>query len=168
MTTEQIDYVLSNYTFHILIGLGVLIIALFIIVLVQGLLIGRMRTLYSTIFDKKDDGNIDEMLINNKKVLDSIIIKQEATAKDFDDLRDKVASKMSKSATYKYNAFDNMAGNLSFVYILLNDEDSGFILNGIYSNDGHYLYLKEIVNGKSPNLLSNEESETLKKAIKGN
>lgn len=166
MTAEQTTFVLENYLFQILIGLGVLILILFVIILIQGLLIGRMRTLYSRIFDKKETANIDEILLDYKKTLDSITIKQEATSKDIDHIHDRLARKMSKSATYKYNAFEKMAGNLSFVYVLLNDEDSGFILNGIYSHEGHYLYMKEVINGKSATLLSKEESETLQKAMK--
>jgi hypothetical protein len=166
MTPEQIDYVLSNYLFQIILGIIAIITVLFVIILVQGILISRMRTLYKNIFDKKLTNSIDDVLISNKTSIDSIISESKLITDDIVNIKKRLDSKMSHSAILKYNALENMAGNLSFVYVLLNDNQTGFIMNGIHSNEGHYLYLKEVVNGKSNNLLSKEESETLVKVIK--
>jgi len=166
MTSEQVDYVLSNYMFEIVIGLIGLIVLLFVILLIQGIAISRMRTLYKRIFDNNSTKDMDEVLLNNKKTLDSILIRNQIISEDLEKIEIKLATKMSKSAILKYNAFEKLAGNLSFVYVLLNDLDTGFILNGIHSNEGHYLYLKEVEGGKTVTLLSKEESDTLSKAIK--
>lgn len=58
-----------------------------------------------------------------------------------------------------------MGGKLSFAIALLDGKDSGFILNSMHSRDGCYNYVKEIVNGQSYIELSEEEAESLEKAM---
>ena len=55
-----------------------------------------------------------------------------------------------------------MGGKLSFVLALLDDYDSGFVLNAVHSRDNCFLYIKEIVKGESYIMLSNEEVEALR------
>ena len=74
------------------------------------------------------------------------------------------ASCISKYALVKYDAFDKMAGKLSFVIALLNDENSGILLNSMHSREGCFTYAKEIVNGESYIQLSSEEKEALEQA----
>ena len=65
----------------------------------------------------------------------------------------------------KYDAFNEMGGKLSFTITLLDGKDNGFILNSMHSRDGCYNYVKEIVNGQSYIELSEEEAESLEKAM---
>ena len=57
-----------------------------------------------------------------------------------------------------------MGGKLSFALALLNESDSGFVLNAVHSKENCFLYLKEIVKGESYIMLSNEEVEALRAA----
>ena len=57
-----------------------------------------------------------------------------------------------------------MSGELSFSIALLNDENSGIVLSAIHTKQGCYTYLKEIIQGESYVVLSEEEKEALKKA----
>lgn len=170
MTHEQIEYVLSNYLFEMLLGLFGLILILFIIIVIQGVLISGMKAFYKGIYSKKKDNNsieLNDIVINNKIDLDIIKSKNNLLTEEIQTIQKKLVTKLSKHAIHKYDAYETIAGQLSFVYVLLNDENTGFILNGIHSNEGHYLYLKEVSNGQSKALLSREETETLKKAING-
>jgi hypothetical protein len=58
-----------------------------------------------------------------------------------------------------------MGGNLSFVLTMLNDQNSGWLLNAMHSREGCYTYIKEIINGKSYVELGEEEKESLERAI---
>ena len=58
-----------------------------------------------------------------------------------------------------------MGGKLSFVLALLDKENTGFLLNAIHSRENCFLYIKEIVNGESYIMLSEEEVEALKRAV---
>ena len=70
-----------------------------------------------------------------------------------------------KVGIVRYDAFNEMGGNLSFVLTMLNDQNSGWLLNAMHSREGCYTYIKEIINGKSYVELGEEEKESLERAI---
>ena len=72
---------------------------------------------------------------------------------------------MNKYGIVKYDAFDDVGGKLSFALAMLDSNNSGFILDAIHSRDNCFLYLKEIVNGESYIMLSDEEIRALKEAV---
>ena len=65
----------------------------------------------------------------------------------------------------KYDAFSDVGGKMSFALAMLDDSNSGFVLNTIHNRDNCFQYLKEIVNGESYIMLSSEEIEALNRAI---
>ena len=65
----------------------------------------------------------------------------------------------------KYDAFHEMGGNLSFALTLLDGNNNGWIINAMHSREGCYTYIKEIVKGQSYLELSEEEAESLDRAI---
>ena len=64
---------------------------------------------------------------------------------------------LDKYGIVKYDAFEDMGGKLSFVLAMLNNNNTGFLLNAIHSRENCFLYIKEIVNGESYVALSDEE-----------
>ena len=48
---------------------------------------------------------------------------------------------------------------------LLDNNNNGVVLNGIYSRDNSNIYAKPIKDGKSEYILSDEEKEAIEKAI---
>ena len=64
-----------------------------------------------------------------------------------------------------YDAFKEMGGKLSFSVALLNDNETGFIINSIHSSEGCYVYTKEIVNGECAISLGDEEKKALTLAL---
>ena len=59
-----------------------------------------------------------------------------------------------------------MGGNLSFALCLLDDTNTGFILNTMHGRDSSYTYIKEIIKGEAYATLGEEEKEALDKAMK--
>lgn len=58
-----------------------------------------------------------------------------------------------------------LAGQLSFVLVLLTSENDGFILNSMYSSrEGCFNYVKEVINGETSVTLSVEEQQALNDA----
>ena len=73
-----------------------------------------------------------------------------------------------KCGIVKYDAFDQMGGQLSYAIALLDQKDNGFIINSVHSTDGSYTYAKEIKNGNCDISLGKEEEEALNKATAKN
>ena len=70
-----------------------------------------------------------------------------------------------KVGIVKYDAFPDVGGRLSFALAMLDESDSGFVLNAIHGRDGCYTYIKEIVKGESYVALGQEEKEALRQAV---
>ena len=60
-----------------------------------------------------------------------------------------------------------MSGKLSYSLALLDKENNGILINSMYSREGCYSYVKEIIKGESYINLSEEEAEALKLAVNG-
>lgn len=71
----------------------------------------------------------------------------------------------NKIGIVKYDAFPDVGGRLSFALAMLDENDSGFVLNTIHGRDGCYTYIKEIVKGESYIVLGPEEKEALRQAV---
>ncbi|MBE7010810.1 MAG: DUF4446 family protein [Ruminococcaceae bacterium] len=69
-----------------------------------------------------------------------------------------------KIGALRYNAFGGNNGNLSYAVAVLDEEDTGFVLNGVYTSQQTATYLKPIKNGHSAFELSEEEQEAILKA----
>lgn len=65
----------------------------------------------------------------------------------------------------KYDAFKEMGGKLSFSVALLNDNQTGFIINSVHSSEGCYVYTKEIIEGECAISLGDEEKKALMLAL---
>ena len=72
---------------------------------------------------------------------------------------------IQKMGIVRYNAFDDVGSDLSFAIALLDKNNNGIILNGIYSRNSSNIYAKPINNGKSEYILSEEEKKALEKAM---
>lgn len=78
------------------------------------------------------------------------------------DLEEVQKSTVHKYGMVKYDAFDDVGGKLSFVLAMLDDNNTGFVLNAVHSKENCFLYLKEIVKGESYIMLSDEEIQALR------
>lgn len=65
----------------------------------------------------------------------------------------------------RYSAFKDTGSDLSFAIALLNDNNDGVILNGIYSREMSNIYAKQIKEGKTNSKLSEEERQALEIAL---
>ena len=77
----------------------------------------------------------------------------------------KLESTFQKVGIVKYDAFNQMGGQLSFSLALLDENDNGFVLNSVHSAEGCYSYTKEIKNGMCEISLGDEEREALNIAM---
>lgn len=85
----------------------------------------------------------------------------EKNRKDIQSLYKKFESAFQKIGIVKYDAFNQMGGQLSFSLALLDENDNGFILNSVHSTEGCYSYTKEIKNGLCEISLGDEEKKAL-------
>ncbi|MCR5672193.1 MAG: DUF4446 family protein [Lachnospiraceae bacterium] len=89
----------------------------------------------------------------------------EKNRKDIKKMIENLRECYQRVGIVKYDAFKEMGGKLSFSVALLNDNETGFIINSIHSSEGCYVYTKEIVNGECAISLGDEEKKALTLAL---
>jgi len=68
----------------------------------------------------------------------------------------------------RFNPFDNIGGDQSFILSILDQNNSGAILTSLHNRDLTRIYAKPIKNGEGDNItLSKEEKLAIVKTIKG-
>lgn len=151
---------------------GILIIALFVLVVVLFLFVisvnmkyTRLKSSYNSFMRGKDGRTLEDSIFERFEDLDRLT---ESTLKNRQAIRkinEEMMSNFQKVGILKYDAFHEMGGKLSFALTLLDGNNSGYIINSMHSREGCYNYIKEIVKGESYIELSEEEAESLDRAI---
>lgn len=151
---------------------GILVILSFIISILLIILIitlflrqSRLEVNYRIFMKGKNGKSLEETF---KQQFDDIDVVKEQT-----DLLHKrmmyVEKSLNKSyqkcGIIKYDAFKEIGGKLSFAYALLNDSNTGFVMNCIHSREGSYTYIKDVIRGECELQLSDEEAEAIKIAM---
>lgn len=163
---ETVTYLMNNYGLEILIGTYSFLVILFILLIIQMVKTSKLKKRYNAMFKGETVKNIEDMLIKHKEEVIEVVNTHEQMNYKIASIQKALTKAYCKSSIYKYDAFTGLSGKLSFVYVLLDSTNSGLILNGIYSSEGHYLYIKDVINGRTEKELSKEERGTLDKVMK--
>ena len=149
-----------------LIIIFVINIVLFVLYLLSNIKLSKLRKNYSDFMSKMGKGeNLDEMIKKYVKKVEIIDQENQEIEKYCELLKNKVEGCIYKIGLVRYNAFKDTGSNLSFALAMLNEENDGVVLNGIYSRDSSNIYCKTVKQGVSEYAVSEEEKEAIEKAI---
>ena len=141
------------------------ILVLLIISIINMCSIHKMSKIYKKFMQGKSAKSLEQEIVSlfedNKFIKNSI----EKNRKDIRILFKNFESAFQKYGVVKYDAFNQLGGQLSFCIALLDENNNGFVLNSVHSAEGCYSYTKEIKNGVSGISLGNEEKQALDIAI---
>ncbi len=156
----------SNILMIIILVINVLI---FILYVLSNIKLSKLRKNYSDFMTKLGKGeNIDVMLKDYVSQVQDIKQENKEIEKYCAVLENKENNCLQKIGLVRYNAYKDTGSNLSFAVAILDEENSGIVLNGIYARDSSNIYCKNIEKGESPYALSKEEKEAIYKAINNN
>lgn len=149
---------------YLLIAVGVLAVLMLVILILLSIQIGKASRLKKRL-DKfligKDGISLEQDIIglceDNKFLKNST----DRNKKDIRNLYKRLETAYQKMGIVKYDAFNQMGGQLSFSLALLDENNSGFIINSVHSTEGCYSYTKEVKNGTCSISLGTEEAEAL-------
>lgn len=144
--------------------LCVAVVLLIILVIILQQRLSIMNKKYHALMSGKKGADLEKIIRTRFKEMDQVKANAKRVTREHKKVQAHLSSCISKYALVKYDAFHEMAGKLSFVIALLNDENSGIVLNAMHSREGCFTYAKEIINGESFIPLSEEEKEALQQA----
>ena len=146
-------------------ALGILVIVLIILLIISNVRTRRMKKKYNQFMQGSDAASLEDTLIRKLDQIDDLTLANAENEKKIQMALDHLDNTYQKVGLVKYDAFMEMGGKLSFSLALLNRKNDGFILNAMHSREGCYTYIKEIINGNSVIMLSEEEQEALEMAV---
>ena len=156
---------LQSHSGILMVLLLIVVIILLICVFNLSLGLNRLNRKY-TLFMKGKDGQSLERLFKRKfDLIEKLVRSTDDNGEEIEKIWKVMDKSLNKYGIVKYDAFEDMGGKLSFVLAMLDKNNTGFLLNAIHSRENCFLYIKEIVNGESYVVLSEEEVEALRQAV---
>ncbi len=141
--------------------LAVIMLAVIILLIMQIKKVSGLKKRLDKFLVGKDGMSLEQDIIglceDNKFLKNST----DRNKKDIRNLYKQMETAYQKMGLVKYDAFNQMGGQLSFSLALLDENNNGFIINSVHSTEGCYSYTKEIKNGVSAISLGTEEAEAL-------
>ena len=126
----------------------------------------RMQEKYQIFMRGKDGKSLEKGFPEQFKTVEKLERAVKQNTRDIDTIYKRMKTHYQKIGIVRYDAFQEMGGNLSFVLTMLDENNNGWVFNAMHSREGCYTYIKEIVKGESYMELGEEERESLKKAMK--
>lgn len=150
---------------YVIIGLAAVVLLLLILTIVNIVQMSKLKKSYKAFMGGKNAKTLEETLIKRLKQVDNLLEANAENAKSIRNLFSDMQHTYQKMGLIKYDAFHEMGGKLSFSLAMLDMRNNGFIINAMHTREGCYTYIKEIVDGNSIIVLSEEEKEALNRAM---
>lgn len=159
-----IDLIKDNQS-YITIGIGSSCIILLIFSLILFKKVSTMKGKYENFMRGASGNNIEELVIKYFDKIDEVKKETSEAINKTMELEQRMTSCLQKISILRYKAFENVGSDLSFSIAMLDDNNDGIILTGIYGRNESTTYAKPIDKGMSRYDLSEEEKEVLYKAM---
>lgn len=107
-----------------------------------------------------------------EQILETIINKHDSLSQNYDNLKSQLEqlnlenkSNFNKIGMVRFNPFERIGGDQSYVIALLDRLNNGIAITFLYTRDGVRVYTKKLTKGQCHEMeLSSEEIEAIKKA----
>lgn len=145
--------------------LFVLLIIFMILTIYLIVRMNRMQSKLKMFMSGKDGISLEENIITLHEENKYLKACADKNKKDIRVLYKKAEKAFSKIGLVKYDAFQQMGGQLSFSLALLDENNDGFLINSVHSTEGCYSYTKAVKQGVCDLALGKEEEKALAIAV---
>jgi hypothetical protein len=138
-----------------------LILLLFIFHMGNRAKIRKMKDKYNRFMSGLSDRNMEELLEQYIQRVNEVSNKNREMENHINHIERDLLKCVQKVGIIRFNAFDNVGSDLSFAIALLDNNDTGIVISGIYARDSSSTYAKPIIGSRSRYTLSAEEIQAL-------
>ena len=120
---------------YIYIGIiAALFLVFFMLHIIQSSRISKLMKRYEAFMEGKDATNLADAIEENFQQMEKLESSYQDAEVKMDKALSGITSTFHKLGIVKYDAFKEIGGKLSFVLVLLTEEDNGFIINSFLEN----------------------------------
>ena len=157
------NFIKSDNFLLLVLGINILLLILYFCNLLK---LHKINRNYKKFMKRLGNGNnIDKMLREYIDKVEEVDNKNEEIIAFCNKLDKDISLCIKKIGMIRYNAFKDTGSDLSFALALLNSNNDGVLLNGIYSREMSNIYAKQVKEGKVNSQLTEEERQALEIAI---
>ncbi|TDT50486.1 DUF4446 family protein [Fonticella tunisiensis] len=156
-----IDFI-RNYDYVIVIGILILMVILIILQILNSMELSRIEKRYKRLMKGSTGKNLEDMIIEYKKNVDDSLEVFKNIENMYKSIDERLQKSIQKFAVVRYRAFDDVGSDLSFSIAMLNENNDGFVITGIYGRNESTTFAKPIEKGLSKYDLSDEEKLAIK------
>lgn len=157
--------VLFPYAFIGLCVVAVIAVVSLVLLIVNMVKLNKMKKNYRIFMNGKTAENLEDSMLEHFEKIEELLNIARRHTSEIKKINDDLQIVYTKVGIVKYDAFNEMGGKLSFALTLLDNSNNGFVMNAMHSREGCYTYIKEIIKGESFITLSDEEKQSLNKAM---
>lgn len=157
--------IISSFQGYIIIGLLAFSIILFIILMSTLKSLSNLENKYRKLMRGVDNKNLEELIIGYLDKIDESREETERMRELCENLNSRLKACVQKVSIVRYRAFEDVGSDLSFSIALLDQNNDGVIITGIYGRNESTTYAKPIDRGISRYDLSQEEKHVLQDCL---
>lgn len=164
---DDIMSILSFEPFYYSVAIVVLVILFLILFFMEINTKSKLKKLtkkYEQFMKGKNGESLEKSILARFEQVDSLWDQTKNNEKAINGIKKNLLITYQKLGLVRYDAYDGMGGLLSFVLVMLDKQDNGYIINAVHNREGCYTYMKEIHAGEAAMELSEEEVEALEQA----
>ncbi len=150
------------FIFSLLIINTLLMIMFLICTLVVGKSYKNLNARYLDFMSKLGNGeNVEKILSEYLKIVDEMMKKSKNHEEEIIRLENNLKKCVQKVGIVRYNAYGDTGSDLSFTLALMDSDDNGVVVNGLYSRESSSIFAKPLVKGETKYNLSAEEIQAI-------
>ena len=159
-------FVLANPVYFV-VGFGVLLVITYAIMINLWLDLSYMKKRYKKMMTGVDGGNLERLINGQVDEINMVVNGQKELQREIERVDSVLAKAITRIAVIRFDAFDDVPGtDLSYCVAMLDANNNGIVISGIFGREDTRTYVKPIVDGVSSYKLTNEEERALKEAMK--
>jgi len=148
---------------NILLAINIILIIIFSVsIIILAKLYKKLNDRYVAFMGKLGEGDkIEKILSEYLKIVNETSDKIKENEKKIDILESNLKKCVQKVGLIRYNAYGDTGSDLSFTMALMDADDNGVVVNGLYSRESSSIFAKPLVKGDTKYNLSAEEIQAI-------
>lgn len=147
--------------------LAALVLVLLLLVLVQGIRLGRAVRRYRDLVRDGEGGSLHDRLVGSAEQA----VRSTERMNQIEALHGAIENRTQRSLQHiglvRFNPFDDTGSDQSFAIALLDDGRDGIVISSLHGRANTRLFAKPVTDGSSAHNLSEEEAQAIRVAVEG-
>ncbi|MCX7694532.1 MAG: DUF4446 family protein [Caloramator sp.] len=163
---EFIKDFFQSYGLFINIGILILVLIILFLEILNRIELNRIEKRYRKLMKGNNNKNLEELIMQYTDNIDKALEEVNKNTELYNDVNLRLKKCIQKVGIVRYRAFDDVGSDLSFSVALLDENNDGLVLTGLFGRSECTTFAKPIENGISKYDLSDEEKQALEQALK--